>query len=83
MSADKSPADLWKATEQRVRDMERKTAKDDSHRRIVRVALRHPPADPLYLGDMASAPIVAADDFDQVQWSDGSWEPIPDAEETA
>lgn len=74
-------SERWKATEQRVRALERSTSRDDSHRRIVRVALNAPPTDELYLGEMSNAPIVYAEDgVDAVQWSDGSWEPIPDAE---
>lgn len=82
-AATQQPA-TWAELEPKVRELERQTAKDDSHRRIVRVALRHPPADALFIGDMGGAPIVQAEDgADSVQWSDGTWQPIVAAEEPA
>jgi len=67
--------ETWAELEPRVRALEATTARNDSHRRIVKVALRHPPGQELFVGDMASAPIVRAKE-DAVQWSDGSWQPI-------
>jgi len=65
----------WAELEPRVRALEQGIAPGDPHRRIVRVALRRPPAQELYLGVMSNAPIARGKE-DAVQWSDGSWQPI-------